>query len=499
MTDTEAKTTRPELNEIASTNDGRDITRGFVEAMHYLSPADKVLQQAGGLEAYEELLKDDQVSATFAQRRNAVLARPWTVTPGGTKRQDKLAAKLVEETLKALPWDTITDHMLYARLYGYAVAEVMWVVNSQVKISDIRVRDRRRFVFAPDNSLKMLTHRNPNGEVLPDRKFWVSSVGASHNDEPYGLGLGHALYWPVFFKRNGARFWAKFMEKFASPTAMGTFPAGASDSERQKLLGAVRAVAMDSGIIIPEGTQIQLLEATRGGNASYGEWLHYWDSAIAKVILGQTMTTEDGSSYSQATVHYAVRQDLVKADADLVSQTANSSWVRWLVDYNFAGAAYPQIWRDMEEAEDLAQRSTRDKTLFDMGYKLTPEAVTRVYGDDYEPIEPPQPETKPDPIPAKQEQTAPALAEGDEIDLTPSPVEPLANALDQQSAPAWRKILDHIQQLVNSAPDLPTLRDALLNAYAELPGDELGDVMALAMLTAELAGRYDVEQESADD
>lgn len=497
--DTE-KANRPELNEIASTNDGRDITRGYVEALHHLSPQDKVLNQAGGLEAYEELLKDDQVSATFAQRRNAVLARPWIITPGGTRGVDKDAAKLVEETLNNLPWDSITDHMLYARLYGYAVAEVMWAIeNSQVKVSAIRVRDRRRFVFAPDNSLKMLTHKNPNGEVLPERKFWLASVGASHNDEPYGLGLGHALYWPVFFKRNGAKFWAKFMEKFAAPTAMGTFPTGASDSERQKLLGAVRAVAMDSGIIIPEGTQIQLLEATRGGNASYGEWLHYWDSAIAKVVLGQTMTTEDGSSYSQATVHYAVRQDLVKADADLVSQTANGSWVRWLVDYNFSDAAYPSLWRDMEEAEDLAQRVTRDKALFDMGYKLTPEAVTRVYGDDYEPIEPVQPQAQPEQIPPKTEPVAPALAEGDEIELPPSPVEPLANALDQQSAPAWRKILDHIQQLVDSAPDLPALRDALLNAYAELPGDELGDVMALAMLTAELAGRYDVEQESADD
>lgn len=495
MTDTEAQTKRPEFNEIASTNDGRDITRGFVEALHYLNPSDKVLQQAGGLEAYEELLKDDQVSATFAQRRNAVLARPWTVKPGGTKRQDKLAAKLVEETLNALPWDSITDQMLYARLYGYAVAEVMWVIeNSLVKISGIRVRDRRRFVFAPDNSLKMLTHRNPNGEVLPDRKFWVSSVGASHNDEPYGLGLGHALYWPVFFKRNGAKFWARFMEKFASPTAMGTFPNGASDTERLKLLGAVQAVAMDSGIIIPEGTQIELLEASRGGNASYEQWMHYWDSAIAKVVLGQTMTTEDGSSYSQATVHYDVRQDLVKADSDLVSQTANNSWVRWLVDYNFAGAAYPQVWRDMEDSEDLKTRAERDKMLFDMGFKLKPEAVIEVYGDQYEPIQPPA-----EPAPTSQPEQQPdqtALAEGKEEVL---PIAPLTQALEKETAPTWRKILDHIQQLVDSAPDLPTLRDTLLNAYAELPGDELGDVMALAMLTAELAGRYDVEQESSDD
>jgi len=501
-------TKKPNLIEIATTNDGRDITRGYTEALPYLTPSDKVLTQAGGLQGYEELLRDDQVSACFSQRRNAVLSRPWDVVPGGTKRQDKAAAELVEATLKNLEFDTITDHMLYARFYGYAVAEVMWEIeNSQVKLSDIRVRDRRRFVFAPDNSLLLLTSHNVMGEALPERKFWTASVGASHHDEPYGLGLGHSLYWPVWFKRQGAKFWARFMEKFAAPTTVGTFPNGTDQAERSMLLGAVQAAATDAGIIVPEGVKIELLEASRGGNASYEQWLHYWDSAIAKVILGQTMTTEDGSSYSQATVHYDVRQDLVKADADLVCQSANNSWVRWLIDFNLPGAAYPTLWRDMEDAEDLKSRSERDKALFDMGYRLTPKALKEVYGDDYEPIKP-EPSTTGEAEKLKGKTSAeqkrelkigfqmPELAEGDKTELPPTPVEPLTQTLDEQTAPIWKKILAHIQNLVDTAPDLPSLRDALLNAYADLPGDELGEIMGLALMTAELAGRFDVEQEN---
>ncbi len=488
--------TKPELNEIATTADGRDITRGYVDSLSYLAPDDKVLNQPGvGLDGYQELLKDDQVSATFAQRRNAVLARSWRVEPGGKKRLDKLAAQLVEETIRHLDWDTITDYMLYARLYGYAVAEIMWAIkDGQIVVEAINVRDRRRFVFSPDNSLRLLTMTKPMGESLPDKKFWVASVGASHHDEPYGLGLGHALYWPVWFKRQGAKFWAKFLEKYAAPTAMGKFPRGTSQEDRNMLLAALAAIANDTGIIVPEGLNVELLEATRGGSATYQEWLHYWDQAIAKVVLGQTMTTEDGSSYSQATVHYDVRQDLVKADADLISQSANTSWVEWLVDYNFPGAAYPSIWRDMEDAEDLEKRSVRDKTLFDVGYKLTPDAVARVYGDDYEPIQTATPTTQPEPA-------APtALAEGTATnELPPLPVEPLADTLDRETQSTWQSIFSHIESLVNTAPDLPTLRDWLLNAYADIPTNELGKVMSLALATAELAGRYDVTQESGND
>lgn len=493
MEDIKDTSKRPELSEIATSNNGRDITKGYIEGLRHLSPSDKVLNQVGGYEVYEELLKDDQVSATFSQRRNAVISRPWSVTPGGQKRQDKQAAELIEQTLKQLDWDTVTDHMLYARLFGFAVAEVIWKIeNSQVKICQIKVRDRRRFAFSIHNELLMLTTSKPDGESLPQRKFWTASVGASHADEPYGLGLGHALYWPVWFKRNGARFWATYLEKFGSPTAIGTFPMGASKEEQNKLLYAAQAVATDSGIILPEGIKLELLEASRGGNVSYENWMHYWDSAIAKVVLGQTMTTEDGSSYAQSTVHYDVRQDIVAADADLVCQSANNSWVKWLVDYNLPGAAYPQIWRDMEDAEDLEQRSNRDKTLFDMGHKLTPEAVAKIYGDDYESIEPSK-TSEPGQQIAQKQKTDVQLAEEAEY---LSPVEPMAEQLAKETEMPWQAVFEYILGLVDSAPDLPTLRDQLLASYSDLPTEELTNVMAMAFAAAELSGHFDVMRES---
>ena len=211
---------RPELrSEVATLRGGRDITRGYVDALPYIPPQDRVLryQGAAAYEVYELLLQDDRVYATLAQRRAAVVAHDTEVVPGGTMRRDKMAADFITETLEHVRWDTVTERMLYGVFYGYSVAEAIWKRDGRyVALDRLKVRNRRRFVFDADFNLRLLTTDNPNGEVLPDHKFWTFSTGADHDDEPYGRGLAHWLYWPVWFKKNQVKFWLVFLEKFGS-------------------------------------------------------------------------------------------------------------------------------------------------------------------------------------------------------------------------------------------------------------------------------------------
>ena len=88
----------------------------------------------------------------------------------------------------------------------------IWLnVFLDIIIDKIKVRDRQRFGFDGFGNLRLKTFAQPDGELLPDRKFWNFSTGADHDDEPYGLGLAHWLYWPVFFKRAGIQYWMIFL------------------------------------------------------------------------------------------------------------------------------------------------------------------------------------------------------------------------------------------------------------------------------------------------
>lgn len=480
---------RVEMNEVATTLDGRDITLGYVNSLPLLPPGDTVLAARGGsLTIYEELLRDDQVAACLAQRRLALVGADWEVVPGGDKRRDKAAAEFLEDQLRRLNWDDITDKMLFGVFFGYAVAEVLWARDAgRIVMNDIRVRRQRRFGFAPDGSLRLLTMARPLGEPVPDRKFWHYRTGGSHGDDPYGIGLAQALYWPVMFKRHGMKFWLIFLEKFGMPTAKGKFPQGASPEDRTRLLQALEAIQTDSGIAIPEGMEVDLIEAARSGTADYAALQERMDAAIAKVILGQTASTQGTpGKLGNETLQTEVRRDIIKADADLVCGSFNRQVARWLTEWNFPGAATPRVRRVIEEPEDLKARAERDKTIVDMGFKPSIKYITETYGGEWSET------ARPAAGPAGTDAPRPpaAFAEGDSADAA----DRLADQLERESAPVTDAMIDQARKLLDEVESLEEFADRLPELVGTMDIDRIGELMGKALMAADLTGQYEVSQ-----
>lgn len=481
---------KPELTEIATTSGGRDVTRGYIDGLELLSPQDAILigRAGGDYRIYEEILRDDQVASTFQQRRLAVVSREWEVEPGGTNAADVKAADHLREIVKALPWDGATDKMLYGLFYGFSVAECLWARDgSYVTLDTIKVRKQRRFRFAPDHSLRLLTTSRPQGEVLPERKFWVFSTGADNDDEPYGLGLAYWLYWPVWFKRHGIKFWLIFLEKFGTPTAVGEYQANASEEDKRRLLAALQAIQTDAALIHPQGMLVKLLEATRGGTVDQRGFLQEMNEAIAKIVLSQTMTTDDGASLAQGQVHLVVRDEVVKADADLISASFNRGPARWLTEWNHPGAAVPRVWRKTGKAPDLKAQAEREKIIVDMGVaRPTLEHIVETYGGEWEPA-PPRPAAIP-PAP-------PAFAERGETVDAPDVVDAFTGRLEEEASGELGPMLEKVRELVSKATSFAEIRDELVELYGELDPAKLAQIMQRAFVAAELAGRAEVADE----
>ena len=472
----------PVTTEIATTRDGRDITRPYIDALGRLLPADPILQLKGGYnyELYEEVLRDDQVQATFTQRRLAVVSKPTQVIPGGERRIDQHAAAFIEETLKHIRWDTVTERMLYGRFYGYAIAEALWACDgAHIVLDRLKVRNRRRFVFGPDFRPKLVTVNQPNGESLPEKKFWWFSTGADHDDKPYGLGLAHWFYWPTLFKRSQAGFWLIFLEKFGQPTPIAKYPRQASEAEKRQALEVARSVRVDTAAGLPEDVELSLLEATRSGSADYAAFYDRMDATISKVVVGQTMTTDDGSSKSQAETHFKVRQDLVEADARLVNDSFNRSIVQWLTDWNFPGAAYPAVTRDMAEAPDLKALAERDEIVIRMmGARPDAAYIEQAYGLT---LAAPVPAATPNPAAAAQF-----------ADTTPAgELEPLEQALDAIDAEDWAALATPlIQPILDQAKTEPeALMTRLAELYPELDAEALTAQLTRLIFAADTWGR----------
>jgi phage gp29-like protein len=400
------KPIRPQMGELAPREDPlKPLQLRSERASSYLNllqTDDTVLASRGGIEnlrVYKELLRDDQVASTWQQRRLALTSCETIVEPGADDAQSKAAADALKLQLDAMNWDDVTDKALFAVFYGWGVAEVIWRPDGEmVSFAAVKVRERGRFRFTRDGGLYLWTLAGQWVE-MPERKFWTVSAGSDNHDEPYGIGLAHALYWPVFFKRNDIKFWLTFLERFGQPTAVAKLPKGDLDDQDrvQKAIDTLRLIATEAGVVVPEDTAagpvISLLEAARSGAADYEAMHDAMNKAISKIVVGQTMTTDDGSSRAQAQVHAGVAQQVMQADSDLLCGSFNAGPVKWWTEYNFPGATPPRVYRHTEPPEDLNARAERDGKIKALGYTPKEDYIIETYGDGWEkaPEPPPMP------------------------------------------------------------------------------------------------------------
>jgi phage gp29-like protein len=377
-------------SEIAVAWGPKDITRGYTLDSMLSYTDDYILSQQGGndLRTYTEILRDEQAKACFEQRRSAVVSCEYVVEPGGKRAIDMAAAEFAKNQLDKISFDKVTDKMLFGLWYGYAAAEIIYEPGEKfLEWKNIKVRNQRRFGFKADGELRLRTlDGGLLGEEAPAPYFWTFNAGMEYDDAPYGKGLAHWVYWLVKFKRMDIKYWMIFAEKFGMPTAVGKFPLGTSEGDKAGLLAAASSIATESAITMPATCELDLIEAKRAGEAGYEAFCAYMDNAIAKAIVGQTMTSNNGSSRSQGEVHYTVRQDIVRSDANLVCDSFNAGPMAWLIGFNFPTAALPRVKRVIEEPQDLNVLAQRDQRLVSMGYRPSENRVTELYGEGYEAI-----------------------------------------------------------------------------------------------------------------
>lgn len=361
---------------------------------------DPLLLERGdaSLRLYKDLVRDGTVFRDLQKRKLALVGKDWQITPidkeNAKATQD---AEAVTDILKAINFDGVCQDLLEALMAGYSVAEVVWTVRDGLVVpARIPARSQQRFVYVQDDpnqppELRLLTRENMmTGIPVPDRKFIVHRVNPT-DDNPYGTGLGLQLYWPVFFKRKGIVAWAKLNDRFGAPTPHGKYPNRAGPKEKDTLEAALRAFSNDGYIMTPEGMDIALLESKLTGSVTTQESLcQYMDDWISGVLIGREPRADSGGAQAAASKERQdVRQDLVQADSDLLSETLNATLIRWICEYN--GFEPCLVYRQIKEEDDTKAMAETDKIIHEMGFDLDENTVREKYGEGWSKRLPPAP------------------------------------------------------------------------------------------------------------
>ncbi len=335
---------------------------------------DEVLRKAGvARHRLKILLDDDEIAQAVETRIDALLATPFRIEPSDTPE-----ALLLMQELKE--WFTeLATGAVNALFFGYSVLEAVYELKPEGHIGLQWIGEKPMQWFEPKNDGRLIYRPEGNGhEIVVDQKlkFFLTRRKATY-EQPYGKALLATLYWLNFFKQNGFKFWAKFLERFGTPILLGK----CKDSETDDMNRALLNAHAQSVLSIDSEDDVQVLTAGANGTAgaSFETFNNVLIRQIQKVILGQTLTsgTDGTGSRALGQVHENVRKDKLNADVRMVTPTfqatvnalcALNNWPKHEV---FLGEKTKQL--NTEQAE-------RDVKLKTAGANLTQQYFTREYG-----------------------------------------------------------------------------------------------------------------------
>ena len=338
------------------------------------------------------LLDDDEISQAVETRIDALLATPFRFEPSDTPEAILLMQEIKEWFAE------IATGSINALLFGYSVQEMVY--NQDGDYIGIQwVGEKPMEWFEPKNDGRLIYRPGGTGqeyEVDQVFKFFMTRRKATYK-QPYGKALLTVVYWLDFFRKNGFKFWAKFLERFGTPILLGK----CKDSDPSEMNQALLNAHAQSVISIDAEDDVQILSAASSSNAgtSFETFNNTIIRQIQKVILGQTLTsgTDGTGSRALGEVHDNVRKDKLNADIRLVTPTfqaivdALCALNGWSKHEIILGEKSKQLNKDQAE---------RDVQLKNAGAVFTTQYFMREYGlqdgDLAEPLpsQPPQPQFK---------------------------------------------------------------------------------------------------------
>ncbi len=330
---------------------------------------------------YQQTELDAQVTACIQQAKDLVLSCEFYVyNKDGSENDEK--TKLIRQK-----W--FMDYL------DYAMDSIYWG-HSLIQFEDIislngidvfkEVELVPRMYVKPEYHMVMASTASlpPDGIDYLEQPYinWSISVGKSRD-----LGLFLKITPLVIWKKNAIGAWAEFIEKFGSPIRIGK-----TDSTDQQSVDNMEGMLRNMGVaawgLFKTDDIIELVESTHSDAYEvFDKMIERCNSEIAKLILGQTGSTDEKSFVGSAEVHERMLQNVGYRIKQLIYSINNNQLIPMM---NALGFGLDGCYIDIESEDEfnLEQKGKFDIELLKTGmYKFTPEYLKNKYGAEVMEVE----------------------------------------------------------------------------------------------------------------
>lgn len=303
-------------------------------------------QSPAGLryEVYDEMRRDSMIQTAMTLKTLGVLRASYRLESGG----DTTVTHFVQRNLDQMQGsaDSILQQAMDAFIYGWSVQELTYREHEgYLWLSSARALDPHYLGVVLDEFGRTTGLRLEIPGETP-RDLPLDRYVVFRNRDRYGLAKGQSdldaahRHWKS--KQELLTKWELHLAKFASPTVLGRFGTSVSLGEQGKLLDALRNITAASALVVPDEVEVTALQAAREASG-YQEAVDFHNREIARCILGQTLTTDEGKrvgSLALGKVHLQIfEMQLVALRKALADEVMTEQVIRPLVELNFGPQA----------------------------------------------------------------------------------------------------------------------------------------------------------------
>lgn len=272
-------------------------------ARNVINPRRKLLY-----ELYDNIAIDGHLLSVMNKRKMGITNKRVMFMPAkGIETVDEKISTLILET----PWFfDFLDIVAGTPAYGHSLIELVPSFNPDELFEKVTLIPRSN--VKPELGFVALDALNDTNGIYykgekadPTYAPYLIEVGG---EKDYGLLMAAAQY--VIYKRGGFGDWAQFAELFGMPFRVGKYNPY-DDLTRKKLDEALNTMGGAGYAVIPDGTSLEFFNNVQSGQSDiFKNLIDCSNSEMSKIFLGQTMTTDNGSSKSQGEVHKEVEEDI---------------------------------------------------------------------------------------------------------------------------------------------------------------------------------------------
>lgn len=427
--------------------------------------------------------RDPHYASVLRTRKFAVASLDPSVEAASDDAADQ---KLADEVRRLMDSDQTPDlffDLLDGLGKGMGVCQILWDTTVTPWVpKDYKWVDPR--YLRPDaetlSEILLISDDAPQGKPLEPYKF-IIHLPRSKSGSIWRNGLARQCAVLYMLKSFTTRDWWAFAEVFGIPIRVGKYGPNATTEQIATLKSAIATIASDAGAVIPDSMMVELVETAKGngGDTLFESMVRWCNEEISKLVLGQTMTTENGSSMAQANVHNEVRLDIAKWDARQLEATINEYLVKPFIVLNWGvQKVYPRVCIRVPEPEDLKVTVDSLMPLIDRGMRVSESELRDKFGL----ADPGKDETTLQPLSAMQVQAVQPIAMNRQqtqrlaINRIQQPSEQAIEQLTEEAMSDWVEVggedfMNPIIELAKTATSFEEFNAGLLTLQETLGAD----------------------------